>query len=116
MNDSTEQVSDYEALTQELRRQPGATEFAVKLVTEGIELEAFRDTPAGKIIVGSAIEGMVKHLEMVLDPNLSGTELERAVAELRVRHRILVVIEDTINAGKQAGRRLSQPQDPEGNL
>jgi hypothetical protein len=107
MNESGEQISDYEALTRELRKTPGATEHAVKLITDGIEIEAFRETPAGKIIVGSAMRGMVQHLELVLDPNVSGPELAHAISELRVRHRLLVVIEETVAAGKAAGQRLT---------
>ena len=111
MSEQTVEMTDFDRLTQELRKQPGATEHAVKLVTEGIEIEAFMATPAGKVIVGGSLRGMVTHLEFILDPNVGGEELLNAVHELRSRHRVLMIIEEAVASGKAAAQRLTSLSD-----
>lgn len=114
MSENDEEVSDFEALTQQLRNAPGVVDHVAKAITDGIEMESFRDTPVGKMLIASAVESMVKSMEVILDPNTSGQHLLDAVAELRVRHRMLVVIDDTIKAGRGAAKRLAQSQEEPG--
>ena len=105
------EISGYEVLEQQLRKSPGVTDFVVQAIQNGLELEVFRGTKPGKLLIGRAVQGMINHLELVLDPNLSGEKLLQAVAELRVMHRMLVFIEETIAGGTAETTKLSQDED-----
>jgi hypothetical protein len=105
-------LSEFEQLSRDYRAMAGPLEFLVDRVQEGIELEHFRDTKAGKILIGRALHAAGAALELILDPISKDDELRLAIAELRVQHRVLDAFAAVISAGNQAGQTIEE-QSPE---
>ena len=108
MADDAVQMTEYEALAAEFQRLSGPLDASVQYIQDGIEMEDFRQTRPGKVIIGRSVKSLKHHLELVLDPNVSGQDLLNAVAELRVQHRVLESISETVNVGRIVTRRITQ--------
>lgn len=108
-------VSDYEALSEELRKSLGPLESAVQYIQDGIEMEAFRDTRAGKIIIGRSMAGMRAALDIILDPSATPEDVTKAINELRVQHRVLDTIAETVRVGKEVTKRIELEDNPQEN-
>ena len=111
MADATEQ-SDFDRLAAEFRKSPGTTEFMADAVQDGIELEDFRATPAGRILIGRAVKSAHAALEVILNPNSDQASLSNAVAEMRVQHRVLNAIADAIQSGRNTERQMKFEDQP----
>ena len=98
--------SDYEQLDSELRKSLGPEEHLADQIQDGLELEEFRDTRAGKILLGRVMRQAKNNIDLILDPNVSGIDLLNAIAELRANHRILHIFHDTIVGGRRTTRML----------
>lgn len=104
-------TTEYDRLVKEFASTPGPLEGLVKPITDGIEMEAFAATRAGKNLIGMAMDGARAALLLIVDPNVAGNDLHNAVIELRVRHRVLDFIKSTLTAGKNAERRVRELDD-----
>ena len=105
MTDQPE-APDYETLSRDLRDSAGPLEMLVDFVQDGIELETWGQTPAGKLLLSRARRACRLSLEVLLQPSAKGDEIDRALFELRVQHRVLQSYADVVSIGRESERRL----------
>lgn len=108
MVDEAGEQSDYERLSEELRKSAGPLEFLVSAVQDGIELEDLAASRAGKVIIERAAHRLRSALEVILRASESpcSEAVQRAIFELRVQHRALAHFADVIHEGRVAARRI----------
>ena len=107
MNEPTEKT-DLDRIADEFRRNAGPLEYLVDAIQDGIEIEAFSASPAGKILIGRACQSARAAMEVLLDPNSSTERVMVSVQELRVQHRVLQAISDAVNSGRLATQNITQ--------
>jgi len=112
-----EDLTEYERLERELRASPGLVDTLVEPITAGIEMTSFAATRPGKILIGEALEAARECLLVILDTNSTPQQMETAIAEIRIRHRMLNSIKNTMVNGRNAERklRLLESPEPQGN-
>ena len=121
MTEANALPTDYDALVEEFKKAAGPLEAAVDYVQNGIEMESFRDSRAGKIIIAVSMQAMHSALASILHAETSGQALVDAVMALRVQHRLLNTIAVTIQIGREAERRiqmedLNEQENPDEQL
>ncbi len=98
--------TDYDSLVEEFKRVGGAVEAYGQFIQDGIEIEDFAASKPGKILIGRSINASKEALKAILDPNLNDAATLTAVRELRVQHRVLESIAQSIAEGRRAERAL----------
>ena len=106
-------MTEYERLSIELAKLPDSTEFMARAIQDGIELEDFRKTRQGQIMIGRALKYAKAAIAIIVDPNATKEDVGRSVVELRIQHRVLMSFEDTISAGRQMNRQINQEDAPD---
>ena len=97
---------DFDALSHELRNSVGPFQLLANLVSDGIEMESFGNSRAGKYLLGMATRKAGAAIEIILKPSVSGDDLVNAVLELRVQHRVMQAFADALRMGRDAAHQL----------
>lgn len=106
MTEPVEDMTEYDRLEQDFRRVMGPTDAAADFIQQGLELEVFRETRHGKILIGTCMRRIQIAINDLVDPAIPPEEVERALQELRVQHRVLAMISETIAMGRESTKRV----------